>query len=33
MPRVVRWVVYYALVFLTLYGMPSSGGDFIYGQF
>ena len=33
MPRVARWVVYYALVFLTLYGMPSSGGDFIYGQF
>ena len=33
LPRMVRWGFYLAVVALTLYGMPSKGGDFIYGQF
>ena len=33
MPRTIRWLIYIALVFLTLYGMPPSGTEFIYERF
>ena len=35
LPRsvVLRWLIYIAVVWLICSGMPSNGGDFIYGQF
>ena len=33
MPRAVRWLVYFAIIFLTLYGIPAGGNNFIYGKF
>ncbi len=33
LPRPLRWFLYFALIALIIYYTPSSGGDFIYGQF
>ena len=35
LPRsvILRWGIYLAIAALILDGMPSAGGDFIYGQF
>ncbi len=30
---ILRWCIYFALVGIILYGTPTKGGDFIYGQF
>ena len=33
LPIFFRWTLYFTLIILTLYWMPPSSGDFIYGQF